>query len=186
MEACSAEACSLEPDLKPNTTSREGNPAGAQAADLLSRERTEDDAKIPPRFGSVLLVDVPSGRNGKHREIARQLLSDMEQLEPGSALKVPLADLPDTEENIRSALNRATRERGIPVSTSCNDHPPQYLEVLESTRKLGGGLPEHFPLGVELRFSLVGFRRMRDTDAQGPEPDSPDRRSFGRARYCDE
>jgi hypothetical protein len=36
-------------------------------------------------------------------------------------LKVPLAQLPDTKENIRSALNRATRERGISVSTSSDD-----------------------------------------------------------------
>jgi hypothetical protein len=82
---------------------------------------TQDGPKPPPRFGSVLQVDVPSGRNGKHREIVTQLLSDIEQLEPGSALKVPLTALPDTKENIRSALNRATRERGITVSTSSDD-----------------------------------------------------------------
>jgi hypothetical protein len=81
----------------------------------------KDDPKDPPRFGSVLQVDVPSGRNGKHREIVKQLLSDIEQLASGSALKVPLAELPDTKENIRSALNRATRERGITVSTSSDD-----------------------------------------------------------------
>lgn len=80
-----------------------------------------DDTKAPPRFGSVLQVNVPSGRNGKHREIVNQLLSDIDQLDAGSALKVPLADLPDTKENIRSALNRATRERGIAVSTSSDD-----------------------------------------------------------------
>jgi hypothetical protein len=82
---------------------------------------TKDGPNPPPRFGSVLQVDVPSGRNGKHREIVNQLLSDIAQLEAGSALKVPLADLPDTKENIRSALNRATRERGIDVSTSSDE-----------------------------------------------------------------
>jgi hypothetical protein len=82
---------------------------------------TNDSPKTPPRFGSVLQVDVPSGRNGKHREIVTQLLSDIEQLALGSALKVPLAALPDTKENIRSALNRATRDRGISVSTSSDD-----------------------------------------------------------------
>jgi hypothetical protein len=68
-------------------------------------------------------TEVPTGRNGKHREIVAQLLSDIEQLKMGNALKVPLAELPDTKENIRSALNRATREHGVTVATSSDsDH----------------------------------------------------------------
>jgi hypothetical protein len=85
---------------------------------------TEDVSKSSPmRFESVQQVDVPTGRNGKHREIVSQLLNDLALLEPRSALKVPLSELPDTKENIRSALNRATRERGLTVATSSdNDH----------------------------------------------------------------
>jgi hypothetical protein len=85
---------------------------------------TGSDAKISPmKFESVLQVDIPTGRNGKHREIVALLLSDITRLEPGNALKVPLAELPDTKENIRSALNRASRERGLTVATSSdNDH----------------------------------------------------------------
>jgi hypothetical protein len=78
------------------------------------------------RFESVLQVDVPTGRNGKHREIVSQLLSDIAQLEAGNALKIPLSELPDTKENIRSALNRATRERGLNIATSSDD---DYLYV---------------------------------------------------------
>jgi hypothetical protein len=73
------------------------------------------------KFESVLQADVPTGRNGKHKEIVLQLLQDIAQLKTGSALKVPLEQLPDTKENIRSALNRATREKGINVSTSSDD-----------------------------------------------------------------
>jgi hypothetical protein len=70
------------------------------------------------RFESILQVDVPKGREGKHKQIVKQLLSDLAQLAPGSALRIPLADLPDTKENIRSALSRATRQRGIDAATS--------------------------------------------------------------------
>lgn len=58
-------------------------------------------------FESILQEDVPKGRDGKHKHIVMQLLSDLEQLEDGPALKIPLTELPDTKENIRSALNRA-------------------------------------------------------------------------------
>jgi len=34
---------------------------------------------------------------------------------------VPISALPDTKENIRAALNRATRQRGIEVATSSDE-----------------------------------------------------------------
>jgi len=80
----------------------------------------------PIRFESISRLDVPKGRDGKHKKIVEQLLSDIDQLENGSALKVPLSALPDTKENIRSALNRATNQRGIQVATSSD---AEYLYV---------------------------------------------------------
>ncbi|MGB6686688.1 MAG: hypothetical protein WBE76_02480 [Terracidiphilus sp.] len=85
---------------------------------------TNSDTSNPqPKFQSILQHDVPKGRDGKHKQIVTQLLTDIEGLERGTALKVPLSALPDSKENIRSALNRATRQRGIEVATSSdNEH----------------------------------------------------------------
>ena len=74
--------------------------------------------RVTMKFQSILQRDVPKGREGKHKLIVTQLLSDLEQLAAGSALKVPLADLPDSKENIRAALNRATNQRSMSVGTS--------------------------------------------------------------------
>ena len=82
--------------------------------------------KTPARFQSILQSDVPKGRDGKHKQIVTRLLHDIDQLEPGSAMKIPLTALPGTKENIRSALNRATRQRGIEVATSSD---ADYLYV---------------------------------------------------------
>jgi hypothetical protein len=76
----------------------------------------------PAKFQSILQVDVPKGRDGKHKKIILQLLEGIEQLQNGSALKIPLSELPDTKENIRSALSRATRQRRIDVATSSDEH----------------------------------------------------------------
>jgi hypothetical protein len=73
------------------------------------------------RFKSVLQSDVPKGRDGKHKQIITQLLSDIEQLTEGSALKIPLEELPDSKENIRSALSRAANQRNLNIATSSND-----------------------------------------------------------------
>jgi hypothetical protein len=78
------------------------------------------------KFESMLQVDVPKGRDGKHRQIVEMLLADISQLDKGSALKIPLAALPDTKENIRAALSRATRQKGIDIATSSDD---EYLYV---------------------------------------------------------
>lgn len=69
-------------------------------------------------YKSISQLDVPKGREGKHKHIVTQILSDLEQLADGLALKIPLAELPDTKENIRSALNRATRLLNMDVATS--------------------------------------------------------------------
>ncbi|MFP5207602.1 MAG: hypothetical protein ACLGSH_19770 [Acidobacteriota bacterium] len=77
-------------------------------------------------FQAILQEDVPKGRDGKHKAIVGKLLSEIERLKPGTALKIPLSALPDSKENIRSALNRASRQRGIEVSTSSDS---QHLYI---------------------------------------------------------
>jgi len=72
-------------------------------------------------FGSILQIDVPRGRDGKHKDILKVLLNDLRQLDEGKALQIPLASLPDTKENIRSALSRATKQHHIEIATSSDE-----------------------------------------------------------------
>ncbi len=72
----------------------------------------------PAHFKTMVQADVPQGRNGKHKQIVSTILKDLDQLRAGSAIKVPLAELAATKEKIRSALNRATRKRGMHVATA--------------------------------------------------------------------
>jgi TusA-related sulfurtransferase len=80
----------------------------------------ERERKLP-KFQSILQADVPKGRDGKHKQIIVQLLEAIDQLRDGAALKIPLAELPDTKENVRSALSRATRHRNMDVATSSDE-----------------------------------------------------------------
>jgi len=77
--------------------------------------------RVPMNFKGMAQADVPQGRNGKHKAIVTRILSDLDQVQKGVALKVPLAQLADTKENVRSALNRATRKRGRSVATASDD-----------------------------------------------------------------
>jgi hypothetical protein len=72
-------------------------------------------------FTAMRQADVPHARNGKHKEIVTKILSDLEQIDKGTALKVPLAQLTESKEKVRSALNRATRKKGHNVATASDD-----------------------------------------------------------------
>jgi len=74
--------------------------------------------KVPMNFARMPQAEVPQGRNGKHKEIVTKILSDLDRVEKGIALRVPLAELPGGKENVRSALNRATRKSGRTVATA--------------------------------------------------------------------
>jgi hypothetical protein len=73
---------------------------------------------VAMNFKGMPQVDVPQGRNGKHRGIVTKILSDLDQVPKGVALKVPLAELAHTKEKVRAALNRATRKGGRDVATA--------------------------------------------------------------------
>ncbi len=75
----------------------------------------------PMNFKHMLQEDVPQGRNGKHKAIVTRILSDLDQVQDGIALKVPLALLTDSKEKVRSALNRATRKGGRIVATASDE-----------------------------------------------------------------
>lgn len=72
----------------------------------------------PMHFKTMVQADVPQGRDGKHKEIVATILNDLNHLKSGSALKVPLANLAESKEKVRSALNRATRKAGRKVATA--------------------------------------------------------------------
>jgi DNA helicase TIP49 (TBP-interacting protein) len=82
--------------------------------------------KTSMNFRTMAQVDVPQGRNGKHKEIVTKILSDLDRLQEGVALKVPLAELVEGKEKVRAALNRATHKGGRNVATATDAN---YLYV---------------------------------------------------------
>jgi hypothetical protein len=78
-------------------------------------------------YAAVDRSDVPHGRKGKHRKAVADILSDLSKLQAQQAVKIPLDSLNGEKmQNLRSALNRVTREKNIPVETSSDD---RYLYV---------------------------------------------------------
>ena len=88
-------------------------------------------------YESVDRVDVPQGRQGKHRKAVADILDDLTKLNAKQAIKIPLSSLNGEKmQNLRSALNRVTRERNIPVVTSSDE---QYLYVWHADSSVKAG-----------------------------------------------
>lgn len=98
-------------------------------------DQKEKQESTSEPFESILQVDVPQGRDGKHKAIVTRLLREIGQLAEGSALKIPLSKLPDSKENIRAALSRAARQQNLALATSSND---EYLYVWKTFEKKNG------------------------------------------------
>jgi hypothetical protein len=79
---------------------------------------TSQTNKLRTHFKTMMQSDVPQGRNGKHKLIVTTILEDLDRLKDGAALKVPLAELAESKEKVRSALNRAIRKAGRKVATA--------------------------------------------------------------------
>jgi len=89
----------------------------------MGRNGNENDT----HYAAVNRSDVPQGRKGKHRKAVKDILADLSKLDAEQAIKIPLSGLNGEKmQNLRSALNRVTREKNIPVVTSSDE---KYLYV---------------------------------------------------------
>jgi hypothetical protein len=77
--------------------------------------------RVAAHFKTLDLGDVPHSRAGKHKIIVSMILRDLDNLKEGAALRVPLIELGNTKENVRSALNRATRSAKRNVATATDE-----------------------------------------------------------------
>ena len=88
---------------------------------------------IKKKFATVQQAEVPHGRNGKHKEIVTSILAELADLKEGEALKIEIAALDDTKENVRSALNRVSHKLNRPLATSADG---KFLYVWTTKSKL--------------------------------------------------
>ena len=105
-------------------------------------------AVIPSHFASRLVSSVPHSRKGKHNLIVSMILDDLDELEAERAILIPIEELDGEKmENVRSALNRATRQRNMVVATATDE---KYFYVWRSEANTEPAAP---PLNAGARNS---------------------------------
>ena len=97
----------------------------------MERGMSETDTKSPHmNFHSILQTEVPKGRDGKHKMIVTTVAERPGPVGRRIGVENTAPELPDSKENIRSALNRATRQRDMEVATSSDN---EFLYVWKTT-----------------------------------------------------
>jgi hypothetical protein len=75
-------------------------------------------AKEEPNYGRIRIKDLPNTRRGKHFDLLNKILSDLGSLPSGSAITIPMKEIEGIGvANLRSAVNRTTRAKGLKVET---------------------------------------------------------------------
>ena len=73
-------------------------------------------------FETLEVNDVPHERKGKHNPLMTRILHDLQRIDPGVALKVPVSALGSQKvENIRAALAREIKKTALKIGTSVDD-----------------------------------------------------------------
>ena len=94
---------------------------------IASNGHNGNGKAVPSNFASSMISAIPRGRKGKHNLIVSMILDDLARLDSEKAVLVPLDSLDGEKmENVRSALNRATRQRKMLVATATDE---KYLYV---------------------------------------------------------
>ena len=78
-------------------------------------------------YETVSVDDLKKTRRGKHHDFVNGVMSDLELLKEGSAMKIPLKELKgESVVNLRAAVNRASATKGLRISTSSDEN---YLYI---------------------------------------------------------
>ena len=73
-------------------------------------------------FETMETIDVPHGRKGKHNALISLIMEDLQRIDPGVALKVPVSALGSQRiENIRAALGREIKKTRLVIGTAIDD-----------------------------------------------------------------
>jgi hypothetical protein len=80
-------------------------------------------AKQPAlKYRRVELSTLRKGRRGKHHDLVEGILGELEGVQPGSALEIPLADVNGIGlANLRSAVHRASASAGMVIETVADE-----------------------------------------------------------------
>ena len=91
-------------------------------------------APVPAlKYNRVEISSLSHARRGKHHELVQGIIRELNLLQSGSALEIPLANVGGIGlANLRSAVHRAATSAGLAIETAANE---ENFYVWKAVRK---------------------------------------------------
>ena len=88
----------------------------------MTREQKGKEPQPSLKYRRVEVAALDRGRRGKHHDLVKGILAELEMAQAGSALEIPLADIGGIGlANLRSAVHRAATSQGLSVETLADE-----------------------------------------------------------------
>jgi hypothetical protein len=85
----------------------------------MTKKKKQEIIRV--HFPSVPLAEAVDNRVSRHGKIVSQILSDLEQLDEFSAIKINLVEAGKKKADLRSALHRAAKKNRVHLATTSDD-----------------------------------------------------------------
>jgi hypothetical protein len=78
--------------------------------------------RVPDKYRRVQVSSLDRGRRGKHYELVEGIIRELQSVESGAALEIPLDAVNGVEmANLRSAIHRGAGAAGLEIETLADD-----------------------------------------------------------------
>ena len=147
--------------------------------------------KTPAHFRTMAQLDVPQGRNGKHKQIVSVILKDLDKLKEGSAIKVPLAELAEKHNSCLAIENHGdallNTLDSFKAFTDLN-HSPQLGIALAPyhLQAIGASVEDAIRISGKQLFFFYAWQKqpgMNQLPGHGPTDFAPWLKALARVNY---
>src|SRR5882672_11188625 len=88
----------------------------------MPRNQKTEGKPTDLKYRQVSVDGLDKGRRGKHHDLVQGILQELQNLAPGSAMEIPLADVGGIGlANLRSAVHRASTSSGLEIETVADE-----------------------------------------------------------------
>lgn len=87
----------------------------------MAKEQRPKHPKGTARYRRVDVAGLDRGRRGKHHDLVKGILDELQEAPTGAALEIPLSEVGIRLANLRSAVHRASASKGIIIETLADE-----------------------------------------------------------------
>ena len=87
----------------------------------MAKEQKTKSPRSLTKYRQVEVSNLDRGRRGKHHELVKGIIAELQSAPLGAALEIPLSEVGVGLANLRSAVHRASAGNGLAIETLADE-----------------------------------------------------------------